>query len=243
VRAEAQAKALGYDISVVGLTNTDYVLRSVPALFLPLLGLAVLAWMLLLADRWLRRRLDGRPLAVRVLAVACRYAPLWATLAGVAVTLAAPDGDYLAVPLAMTVGVLANLYGRRLPAPPGTEPSRLGTAIVVLILVMLLFWDVERIARLFGEGFAELAVSRPHRYAAVVLFSEKDLHVDRPGVLEHRVGGDDAAYRFRYDGLRLLNYSNKRYFLLAGADSGSRPAVVVVPDLDSIRVDFASACC
>ena len=60
VRAHAQAEALGYDVALAGLTNTDYVLRSVPALFLPLLSLVLAALFALRFDGWLIRRARRR---------------------------------------------------------------------------------------------------------------------------------------------------------------------------------------
>jgi hypothetical protein len=240
VRAQAQAQALGYDVSVVGLTNTDYVLRSVPALFLPLLALAFLFLALLSIDRRLLHALRGRRRRAAPLSRILRLAPALAIALAIVAALVSPGGGYVAVPLTLTIGVLAYLYAGRIEASTSTkrEQSQVQRLIVVVILVMLLFWDVERIARLYGEGYAELAVSRPDQYASIVLFSSHDLELDHPGVLVQRIGADESAFRFRYEGLRLLNYANSRYFLLSGTDGADQPVIVVVPDLPTIRVEF-----
>ena len=56
-RSEAQSRVMGIDVSLFGFTSQDYVLRSITALYLPLLLLAGLGlalgwlWLHCLADR------------------------------------------------------------------------------------------------------------------------------------------------------------------------------------------------
>jgi hypothetical protein len=242
VRAHAQAEALGYDISVVGLSNADYLLRSVPALFLPLLALVVAGLLLLKTHPVLVRFLDRRrktaipTVTIKVL----RLAPLWVPILGIVSIVAAPFGDYAALPFSLTIGLLAYIYGGRLARSLGKadEEPKSQHILAMLLLVMLLFWDVERVARSFGHGFAELIVSRPEQFASVVIYSRDDLEISQPGVLETRIGGEESAYRYQYDGLRLLNYSGEKYFLLTEQSGDGRPVVLVVPDLPTIRVEF-----
>src|SRR5439155_9011588 len=129
---------------------------------------ALLVWSLLILDAWLVRSLSTDRWRARssVLARILRFAPIGAAALGIVAAAVLPGGGYLAVPLSVTIGVLAHLYGRRIEtsAGAGRERARLQTGVIILILLMLLFWDVERIARLYGEGFAELAVSRPEQY-------------------------------------------------------------------------------
>ena len=50
---------------------------------------------------------------------------------------------------------------------------------------------------------------------------------------------EESAYRFRYDGLRLLLYSGDKYFLLSYSDQGAIPSVIVLPDSEELRVEFS----
>jgi hypothetical protein len=52
-------------------------------------------------------------------------------------------------------------------------------------------------------------------------------------------GGPDAAYRFRYTGLKLIVRAGGRWFLLpAGWTPGNRGAALLLPDTDDLRVEF-----
>jgi hypothetical protein len=232
VRAHAQAEALGYDISIVGLSNADYLLRSVPVLFLPLVVLLVAALALLAAHHHVAAFLTTSRWRLRVLR-SLRMAPLWVPALGVASLLVWPVGGYAALPVTLTLGVLGYMYARQLAAAPAG--SRAARVLLLCLLVLLLFWVVERSARAFGESYAELVVSRPEQYARVVNYSKDDLEISRRGVSESLVGGDQSAYRFRYEGLRLLNYSNAKYFLLT---EDVRSVVLVLPDQPTLRVEF-----
>jgi hypothetical protein len=244
-RAHAQADALGYDISLAGLSSYDYVLRSVPVLFLPVLVLLLTALALLTLHgpflRWLR--LNSRRKRASYLINSLRFAPLWLPILGLASLVVSPVGHYVALPVSITLGLLAFMYADRIRhtvAAP-RDRSRVRATVIACLLVMLLFWDVERIARTFGESYADLIASRPEGFAQIVLFSAQDLEISQLGVVESMVGGDNSAYRFRYEGFRLLNYSNQKYFLLSPTPNGTQPVVVVVPDLPTIRVEFSGS--
>ncbi len=58
------------------------------------------------------------------------------------------------------------------------------------------------------------------------------------GVHEAQLRGADAAYRYRYSGLRLLAWSNNRYFLLPDGWSSADQITIILPDSDNLRVEF-----
>lgn len=68
--------------------------------------------------------------------------------------------------------------------------------------------------------------------------SVRSLHIDAPGVIETRTAGDDGSYRYRYDGLYLLQRSGGKYFLIRHGWNDGTGRLVLVPDNDSVRLDF-----
>ncbi|WP_367645889.1 hypothetical protein [Paenarthrobacter ureafaciens] len=58
-RTDAQAKAMGLDVSLFGYTVQDFILRSIQSLFQPLAWLAVIGLLWLMLDRAVSRLLDA----------------------------------------------------------------------------------------------------------------------------------------------------------------------------------------
>lgn len=241
IRAEAQARALGYDVTLLGLTTSDYVLRSINVLFLPLVTLLLLALAVNLLHPRLVRALERGPgRASRVLLLgSLRHAWLWCSLGGIIAFALLPASRAAVLPFSLTLGIVLSLYGdalhRRLYRRP--KPSLALTTLVLVLLGVLVFWDVERIAGYMGTQFAEYITATPERYAKVTLYSAKSLQLPAL-VTETPVGSEQSAYRFRYDGLRLLLRSDGKYFLLAYGPRGTRPTVILLPESDDVRAEF-----
>jgi hypothetical protein len=71
------------------------------------------------------------------------------------------------------------------------------------------------------------------------VYSEQRLHLEGPGVTEADLGGGTGDVRFRYAGLRFLEHTGGRYFLLSDRWTPASGAVVVLPDDDrTVRLDF-----
>jgi hypothetical protein len=51
-------------------------------------------------------------------------------------------------------------------------------------------------------------------------------------------GPREAAYRFRYEGLKLLLRAQDHYFFLPEAWSPSQGAAIVIPQSDAVRLEF-----
>jgi hypothetical protein len=73
----------------------------------------------------------------------------------------------------------------------------------------------------------------------VVAYSEKRLILQSPGVREVDCHDPDAAYRFRYDGLKLVLQAGNQYFLLPAAWTRTNGAAIVLPRADKIRLQFS----
>jgi hypothetical protein len=241
VRAESQARALGYDVTLLGLTTSDYVLRSINVLFLPIIILLLLA----LAGQVIHPRLvaalqrhrtsRARHLFLSVL----RTGWLWLPLVGIAAFAVFPSVRPFILPATLTAGVLVAMYGDRLDRRLNDRPP-LRTAVVTVILLMLgvlIFWDVERIAAYMGTQFAAFISASPERYPEITLYSPKSLELP-PVVHQTQIGNEQSAYRYRYNGLHLLLRSDRKLFLMAYGPDGSPPAIIVLPESDQIRIEF-----
>jgi hypothetical protein len=211
VRASVQAERLGYDSSILDWSIQDYILRSINVLFIPLVALLLL----LLLVVWLHQRLVVPTLKERKLTwVPDRLKASWiGWVLGAALLVAfVPALRRVAIPVCLTLALLCALYGDALQRELDTE-ARMASAAKALILVLLafaLFWDAERVARTMGEGWADDIAANPRQLVAVTVYSPKDLEIDARGVVETRLAKPDSAYRYRYDGFRLLQRSGDR---------------------------------
>jgi hypothetical protein len=240
VRASVQAERLGYDTSILDWSIQDYILRSINVLYIPLVALLLL--MLLLV--WLHQRLVVPRLEDKKLAwVPGGLKASWIgwVLAAALLVAVVPPLRRVAIPVCLTLALLCALYGEALERQINKQ-ARMALAAMALILVLLafaVFWDAERVARTIGEGWADDIAANPRQLVAVTIYSPKDLEIDARGVVETRLTEPDSAYRYRYDGFRLLQRSGDRYLLISELwDAGSR-RVIVLRDTDAIRMEFS----
>jgi hypothetical protein len=240
VRASVQARELGYDTAILDWSVQDYILRSVLVLFIPLMALAALMLLLIwvhqhlvvpLADAgtlasWLPRGLRGSWL-------------LWVSLA-VALSAVAASLSGIVVSAAVTLSLLCALYGdlleRRLTGRTRTSPA--ARVLILVLLAFAAFWNVERLAHVVGEEYAAQITSNPRQLLAVTIYSPKSLELRLPGIQETRLGNPESAYRYRYDGLRLVQRSGDRYLLMSEQWDARTSRIVVLRDTDAVRMEF-----
>lgn len=254
-RANAQASYLGLDVTLFDFSTQDYLLQSVSSVYVPLAEVLLGALLLLWCHRFVSGRLERQP-----------GLPLWPWVEGALAAAGAvsfvvgvafyndetpTDTVLLLTPLCLVVGVgllsYAVLIDRRRraePTTPGASAPGPGPAVplsVILVSMLLtagLVWEVANYAdvkgRQLGQFVAEELGSRP----GVVVYSEKRLHIEQPGVTETRFDEPDAAYRFRYEGLRLLLRSNSRFFLVPASWSVDGGTTIVLPESESVRLEF-----
>lgn len=251
-RSDAQARAMGLDVSLFGYTVQDYALRSIRSLFFPLVSLLIAGLVWLAADDWVRSQLrPGRRsrLAARLSAAAaiggiCLAAACWL----LAVVL--PQGAFLAVPFLMAAGVLLAEWGVRLhrltlgrgPRPAGrlvVQHRALETTFVFTLVTVLLFWGVSDFAQVVGRGLAADIEAQLPSLPRADVYSHADLSIGAPGVKQTRLGAASAPV-YRYTGLHLLVVSGGRFFLLPDGWTLARGTVVVLPDNDAVRVEFGN---
>jgi hypothetical protein len=244
-RSFTQARALGLDETIFGLTTRDYLLRSVGSVFRPLAVAAVvgLAWMAL--DGLARRGLTDAqwwPLLGRVL----RWLR-WAWLLVPALPAAAVaflDRGQTLLAISFGFGVLVSMHAtslqRDLDAHRGVPPreptwSTGVTHGLVLVLVLVsAFWAVTLVADSRGVALADDLEAGIGTRPPVVVHSTVPLAIDVPSVTEERIA-DDA---YRYTGLRLMHHNEGRFLLLHDGWTRRDGVLFILHDDDTLRFEI-----
>ncbi|MFI2562789.1 hypothetical protein [Paenarthrobacter sp. NPDC018779] len=248
-RTDAQAKAMGLDVSLFGYTVQDFILRSIQSLFQPLAWLVVLGLLWLMLDRAVSRLLGAarhRALLHRTAMVVVVLGFAYAAVMWV-VVVAQPDRTLLYVPFLIAAGLVVGAWGlsvRRRSAPPARNlrltPKALERSLVFVLVTLLLFWGTSDYAQALGRGAAVDYQQRSSLLPTAVVYSKERLAVTAPNVREESAG-TDAAPLYRYSGLRLLVVSGGRIFLLNDGWTLAQGRVVVLRDDGSVRVEYGNA--
>jgi hypothetical protein len=243
VRTHVQAWALGYDAALLDYSLHDYVMRSIDVLFNPILVLALTAVSLQwLHRRWLMPLVRGPRRDVwlpRLISVCTWSTAAWALLfAGLAY--AVPSLAGFCVAGFLTTTLLSTFYARSLRARLDDPPHRTGvsTSLLLVLLALAVFWATEQVARKVGAAYAVQITADRNRLAAVVVYSARSLDLSGSGVVETRLTTPDSEYLYRYDGLRLLQRSDNRYFLIGDGWSPQDRRVILLQESDGIRLEF-----
>jgi hypothetical protein len=242
--------------TVLDLTTNDYLFTGVDGLFVPV-SVTCLAVLVLI---WLHRLLLTRvPAAARRQGVRV-LVPVAAVVGAVLVTLAFIDlfteGRVFGVDsptggLFLALGVVLLVYAVRLirlalprPAASGRRRSSstgLAEWAAALLLVSIgLFWAADRYAFTVGTGGAmTLHRALQTTVPEAVLYSQQSLSLAVPGVTEVRCADPEAAFRFRYDGLRLVRQAGNQYLFLSATWTREDGVAVLIPRSGSVRLEFA----
>lgn len=112
-------------------------------------------------------------------------------------------------------------------------------AAFVLISVGL-FWAVGDYSSAVGTGRAHGVVAALPVTPDAVLYSAQSLGLRAPGVRQVPCGTPGAAYRFRYDGLKLVLAAGNQYLFLPSDWTPADGVAIIIPRTDSIRLEFAT---
>lgn len=247
----------GVNSTVLGFTTTDYLMRSVDALFVPMTVAACAALLAVWGHSVLRARLaaGSRPRALRF------GVPGAMLLGGVLLaggflsvfTTTVLSEHLVAAPLSLGFGVLLLVYVLHLrqliaAAPAGTDPDRgrgwvavAEWAVVFVLIGLSLFWAATDYSAAVGRSRASDFVAGLPRYPNVVIYSEHSLSLHVPGIRQVRCTDADTAYRFRYDGLKLVLESGDQYLFLPSQWTSARGIAILIPRSDSLRLEFFPA--
>ncbi|GAA2434393.1 hypothetical protein GCM10010191_56030 [Actinomadura vinacea] len=239
-RSDVMAKRLGIKESILGMSTRDYVLRSVGQVLVLLLVVAIGGFLWIALDRWLTRELEtsGRLTAVvlRLLSLAWLVFPAVIYVLGFVPALNA--FAYIAFPFSIGAGVLLAYYGAHVGgSPPARETLLRG--FVALSVAFALFWGTSHYATVLGNNLADKV--NPRDLTKVAVYSPQRLHLSAPGVAESPLPDDKSTYRFKYTGLRLLDHTGGRYFLISDTWTRRTGTVIVLAAKDPIRLEFTHA--
>jgi hypothetical protein len=245
----------GVDSSILAPSTREYVMRSVDALFIPLIAVAVVGLALMWGHLALPERIRSGPRS--------RWQLIALTVTGIVLlvnglsrlVVITPFNRGLCVaPICIIVGVvllwyLTLLRRSRLHAANPTPRSDAAVlsewAVMFVLVAMSLFWLATDYSIAVGQTRARQAAAEIPSRPEVVLFSEKDLHLDGPDIRETKCStgpDEESAYRFRYDGLVLLGEVGGQYVLLPREWQRGMGTAIVLPKsgVGATRFEFAT---
>jgi hypothetical protein len=254
VRQQAFFAYFGVDLGSVGLSTSDYLVRSAGPLFVPtasllLLGLGAVVLHLLVSN-------SLRGVSTRALRV------VWCIVGIVALALLTfgivglsrrgdPLLNPLAAPLALGAGAILLDYGSQTSRLGGLgheawrdalESTRLlRTSLTVALVLVATFWGTANVALQHGLRTARaVELSLPVQPQAVV-YSRDRLQITGAGVGVTELAASRTAYAFRYNGLRVLAHTGGHWLLVpVGWKHDNNQTVILLSDAtDTIRVDLA----
>ena len=247
----------GVNYTVLDFTTTDYLVRSADGLFVPIAVAAAGTLVCLWLNRFLLHRVRETTSQRIVHVVAPVAGALGLLLAGLAFVLVLAEGLRRELPpetggIALAVGVLLLVYAVRLARrewnarqPPGARHVA-GTglaewAAAFVLVTVGLFWAVNSYATGVGTGRALQLREQLPTWPETVVYSERSLSLAVDGVTETECSGEEPAYRFRYDGLKLVQQAGGHYLLLPSTWTRSAGAAVLLPRSSSVRLEFGLA--
>jgi hypothetical protein len=244
-RSAAYYGHFGLSTSMVGLSTSDYVLGSIGALYLPLMGVGLATALATVLHPRVVALLRRQHLARRLLPAV--QAAGWGLVALATASFSAAlawrvSWGTSAIPWLITCGagllayvglVRSSLYGRR---------PRVGLQVLALATLALggVFWLMGNYAGYAGRAQAEEDATQIAYRTDVTVYSAQQLALGgRAGIVEDASRSEEGAYRYRYTNLRLLVHAGDRYFLLPvdWRRNGADP-VIVLSDSEMIRVEI-----
>ncbi|RDI50550.1 hypothetical protein [Nocardia mexicana] len=238
--ARGFCKYFGVDSSVLGLSTTDYVMRSADGLFVPLALCGATALGLLWLWAVLPSRIRGASWPRWMLAILTVVGFLLMLNGLSRPQFETPLNRSLGVaPICLIIGVLllwAVVLERRKQNSDDAEDSSARTStplewgLILLLVGGAFFWGATDYSMAVGRGRADdIARLTLRTDPGVTIYSEKNLALGVRGVTTVRCAEPDAAYRFRYDGLVLIMTTTDNLVLLPRTWTPRDGAAIVLP--------------
>jgi hypothetical protein len=241
----------GVNSTVLRFSTTDYLMRSVDALFNPLAATAIAVLLAIVLHGVLRIALDrvSTTMARNIVLAFMAAALALVVLCGFTIfqTTAA------IVPLGFAIGVLlvtyaANALRHVWRRSSGSAVLELGPWLTAaawsgmfVLIGLSLFAAATDYAAAVGRARAhDLAVTLAQE-PDVMIYSQKDLSLSAPGIRRLRCRDPQAAYQFRYDGLKLVLESGDLYLFLPENWTPADGTAILLPQSDSVRLEFHAA--
>ena len=267
VRNRATIGYFGVPPSLMELTAADYVLRSLNSVFLPLISVALICLALLGVHRLVvPRALIAK--ATRRLSIIIGLAQIVGiVLTGVVLTgwmLVTSRIRFslgIALPLTLVASTILLGYAgylRSLRDDNGTGNRRhkgsgndndaeeranqhyMGLRAAALLTAGFLgvLWSTAIYAEQVGERFAHDYENSLRELPEVVVYSTERIALTGHGVVVNEIRQFGSKYQYRYGGLRLFRYTRDRYILLPVGWQKGRDSISIIPDNDTVRIDF-----
>ncbi|MFI6571409.1 hypothetical protein [Nocardia fluminea] len=239
----------GVNSTTLGLTTQDYLMRSQDSLFVPLAASACLFAVYLFCRRMFREHVLPQisPENRRGLVIASMVVGFALVAAGLlTIVISTPLRLIVGAPGLCMVGgialIVSAVRSRRTAQATTESPADILTAgewgAVFVLVGVGLFWAVADYSAAVGTGRAIEQVETFSEQPSVSVYSDKSLGLAAPGVVELTCPAPDAAYHFRYDGLKLILQSGNQYLLLPTSWNRTHGAAFLLPRSDTNRIDF-----
>lgn len=255
-RTSYEAHALGLDDSLFGYSTQDYILRSVTQMYWALFigAAAVLVGLVLHSaiSSWLGDRETNPERARYGLGLSAAFFVAGGVLLGLGIAgeRQEPASRFVSLytPVAVTISIVLLAYAVHLFARYGPrlgngefarqtrEYAPIAWSLVIVLLFLSLFWAVSHYAGVSGTDLAVKAEKAIPSQPDVTIYSAKRLFLEPP-VVEQQLPDANAAYRYRYRGLKLLFRSEHNYFLRPS--DLSHPTNIVIADSPNLRFEFS----
>ncbi|SDW63748.1 hypothetical protein SAMN05421504_1011122 [Amycolatopsis xylanica] len=227
--------------TLLNQSTPEILARGVDGLFIPLAAASGVVLVLLCAIRYLKKRLAPNRWSALL-----RICTPIAALAGVALIVAfgfvAVDPSrslgYPGLPgVALAVGVLLLVFAwhQVIDGPILVEAGIAFVLVTVGLFVAVADYSIA-LGKQQGGVVEETVQSGPD----VLVYSAKSLNLTMDGVHEVVCKQPEAAYRYRYNGLKLLLQSGGQLVLLPSGWTSDKGAAIVLPRTDSLRLEFTT---
>jgi hypothetical protein len=238
----------GVSLSALGLPSSEFVLRSPDALFKPAVTVVLMLLLVMLVHQVLvlvlcRTRISTQ----RAVALAMLVLALAAGALGLDGLFREPRGAISGIALG-AAGLLVEYTfwtaSKLHVLPPGlddlyTAGLTLRRGLLTALVIAAAFWATTNVAYTDGIQAARVVEESLPLQGQAIVYSK--LKLAMPGATAKPLKGKDTAFRFRYNGLRLLYYTDHRWFLLPVKwTHGNGLTVIVLPEeTGRVRVDLA----
>lgn len=244
VRTGALFGYFGIEQKLLGYTSQDYLLRSAGVAFRPTAVAALLALAAIVTFRLLATIAQiGRLYRIGSVLV-CIAAAIFCLAGGLGVLL-----GVTMVFLPSTAAIATIVGGVGLEAAARISPVDVAVGgvaarrtVVTGLVAVGCFWSCTLYAQQSGIAVAAAWEATPGSRPSAIVYARSDLDLHGPGVLTESFPASDQGFRYRYSGLRLLIFSNGRWFLIpAGWRHDNGAPTIVLAEGDGIRVETTSA--
>jgi hypothetical protein len=246
-RTQETYRELGINPSLIQLSTTEYIGRSIDVIFQPMVALLALAVVLALAHRFVmapnlksespaRAKIARRFLiGVTVLSIAGLALAITAVMAQESVG----EPLWILPPAVLVLSAGALIYtGKTLGVLRDDSFGRWMRRALAVFGIVGIIWGSILHAEWVGKQFARDADANLADHPEVTLYSGKRLSISGSGVTPGKISPDNSRYLFCYQGLRMIIRTGNNYILAPADYEWGSDALYVIPASDDVRLDF-----